>query len=201
MTLGGDDIRKLIVIRIIHTPADMGSMKDGLEKDGILKIGRQRWEENQRKIEKFWDEAEAEVLTLDLDKSKIRIYQDGLPVAGEMGERIVRETAERGSRNYDIIANLMDLGAKIEATESTELLRQEYGLIKGFVEAKSPEERATAEERYNQVKDELMEKRDSFIAKAIGSSLLEGEIGLLFIGAYHNVVPKLDKDIEVKCLD
>jgi hypothetical protein len=199
--LGGDYIRKLIVIRIIHTPADMGSMKDGLEKEGVSKIGRQRWEENQRKIEKFWDEAEIEVLSLDVDKSKIRIYQDGLPVAGEIGERIVRETAERGSRNYDIIAKLMDLGAKIEATESTELLRQEYGLIKGFVEAKSHEERAAAEERYNQAKDELMEKRDSFIAKAIGSTLKEGEIGLLFIGAYHNVAPKLDKDIEVKCLD
>lgn len=201
MILGGDDIRKLIVIRIVHSPADMGSMKDGLEREGISKIGRQRWEENQRKIEKFWDDAEIEVLSLDLDKTKIRIYQDGLPVAGELGERIVRETADRGSRNYDIIAKLMDMGAQIEATESPELLRQEYGLIKGFVEAKSPEERAAAEERYNQVKDELMEKRDSFIAGTIGSTLKEGEIGILFIGACHNVVPKLDKDIEVKCLD
>jgi hypothetical protein len=198
---GGDSLRKLIVVRIVHTPADMGSMKDGLERDGISKIGRQRWEENQRKIDNFWDEAESEVLSLDVDSSKIRVYQDGLPVAGELGERIVRETADRGSRNYDIIAKLMDRGARIEATESPELLRQEYGFIKGFVEAKSPEERAAAEERYDRVKDELMNKRDSFIAQTIGSTLKEGEVGLLFIGALHNVVPKLDKDIEVKCLD
>ena len=198
---GGDGLRKLIVVRIVHTPADMGSMKDGLEKDGISRIGRQRWEENQRKIEKFWDEAESEVLSMDVDSSRIRIYQDGLPVAGELGERIVRETADRGSRNYDIIAKLMDRGARIEATESPDLLRQEYGFIKGFVEARSPEERAAAEARYEQVKDDLMEKRDLFIARTIGSTLREGEVGLLFIGALHSIVPKLDKDIEVKCLD
>ncbi len=46
-------MRKLILIRIVHTPADMGSVKDSLEMEGVAKIGKQRWEENQRKIEKF----------------------------------------------------------------------------------------------------------------------------------------------------
>ena len=194
-------MRKLIVRKIVHAPSDMGSMKDGLEREGISKIGRQRWEENQKRIEKFWNDVEAEVDALGLDQEKLRIYQDGLPCAGALGERIVRETAEKGSRNYQIIKKLMDKGARIEATESPELLRREYAYIKAFIEAKTDEERARAGAEYDQIKDKLMEDRDSFIAQSIDSTLQEGETGLLFIGASHNVIPKIARDMEVKCLD
>jgi hypothetical protein len=194
-------MRKLIIIRIVHAPTDMGSAGAGLEKAGISTLGKQRWLENQRKIENFWMELEAEVDDLGLDLQKLRIYQDGLPCAGALGERIVRETAAKGSKNYQIVQKLMDKGARIEATESADLLRQEYGYIKALLEAKSNEERRAAEERYNQVKDKLLEQRDLFIAKNIDATLAEGETGLLFIGASHNVLPKIAGDIEVKCLD
>ena len=146
-------------------------------------------------------ELEKEVDDLGMDVGKLRIYQDGLPCAGALGERIVRETAARGSKNYLIVQKLMDRGAQIEATESADLLRQEYGYIKALLEARTDEERRSAEERYNQVKDKLLEERDLFIARAIDASLKEGETGLLFIGASHNVLPKIAGDIEVKCLD
>jgi len=194
-------MRKLIVIRIVHAPSDMGSAGVGLEKAGISTLGRVRWQENQKKIESFWLELEKEVDDLGLDVGKLRIYQDGLPCAGALGERIVRETAAKGSKNYQIVQKLMDRGGKIEATESADLLRLEYGYIKALLEAKTDEERRTAEERYNQVKDKLLEERDLFIARAIDATLAEGETGLLFIGAAHNVLPKIAGDIEVKCLD
>jgi len=194
-------MRKLIVIRIVHAPADMGSAGAGLEKAGISTLGKQRWQENQKKIESFWLELEAEVDNLGLDMEKLVIYQDGLPCAGALGERIVRETAAKGSKNYQIVQKLMDRGAKIEATESADLLRQEYGYIKALLEAKTNEERRAAEERYNQVKDKLLDERDLFIARAIDETLAEGETGLLFIGASHNVLPKIPGGIEVKCLD
>jgi len=194
-------MRKLIIIRIVHAPTDMGSASGALEKAGISTLGRQRWLENQKKIENFWLELEAEVDGLGLDMKKLRIYQDGLPCAGALGERIVRETAAKGSKNYQIVQKLMDRGAKIEATESADLLRQEYGYIKALLDAKTNEERQIAEERYNLVKDKLLEERDLFIARAIEATLEEGETGLLFIGASHNVLPKIAGDIEVKCLD
>ena len=194
-------MRKLIVIRIVHAPSDMGSASAGLEKAGISTLGRVRWQENQKKIESFWLELEKEVDDLGMDVGKLRIYQDGLPCAGALGERIVRETAARGSKNYQIVQKLMDRGAQIEATESADLLRQEYDYIKALLEARTDEERRSAEERYNQVKDKLLEERDLFIARAIDASLKEGETGLLFIGASHNVLPKIAGDIEVKCLD
>jgi SOS response regulatory protein OraA/RecX len=124
-----------------------------------------------------------------------------LPCAGALGERIVRETAEKGSKNYQILCKLMDRGARIEATESPELLREEYSHIKAILEAKTDKEKTEAGAGYDQVKDRLMENRDTFIAKTISSTLKDGETGLLFIGASHNVIPKIAKDIEIKILD
>jgi len=194
-------MRRLIVIRIVHTPSDMGSASAGLERSGISALGRKRWEENQKRIERFWQEVEKEVDDLDLEPGRLRIYQDGLPCAGPLGERIVRETAAKGSKNYQIVQKLMDKGARIEATESADLLRLEFGYIKAVLEAKSDEERREGEARYDLVKDHLLEERDSFIARSIDATLKEGETGLLFIGASHNVLPKIAQDIEVKCLD
>jgi hypothetical protein len=194
-------MRKLIIIRIVHTPFDMGSARDGLEKEGIARLGKQRWEENVRRIENFWSEVDREVESLAAEPEKLRIYQDGLPCAGELGERIVRETAAKGSRNYQIIQRLMDRGAMIEATESPELLKQEYGYIRAILEAKTDEEKKAAVARYGQVKDGLLEERDVFIAHSIDSTLKEGETGILFIGASHNVLPRISKEIDVKLLD
>jgi hypothetical protein len=194
-------MRKLIVIRIVHTPMDMGSMKDGLEKEGVSLIGRRRWDENQRRINKFWDEVDLEIGLFELDLKKTRIYQDGLPCAGDLGERIVRETAEKGSKNYQIIQKLMDRGAKIEATESPQLLLQEYNYIKAIMEAKTDEERSDSAAKYDQVKDQLIRDRDAFIGRSINSTLKNGEIGLLFIGASHNVIQNIAKDIEIKLMD
>ncbi|NPV63361.1 MAG: hypothetical protein HPY61_12185 [Methanotrichaceae archaeon] len=194
-------MRKLIVIRIVHTPSDMGSMQESLVREGVSKMGRQRWEENQRRIERFWSDVEQEVTAQGLDMEKVRIYQDGLPCAGDLGKRIVEETAAKGSRNYGIIKNLMDRGATIEATESPDLLRREYGYIKAIVDAKSDSDRQKAAAEYDAASAGLLAERDAFIAHSIDSTLKEGETGLLFIGASHNVVSRLARDIDVKCLD
>ncbi len=194
-------MRKLILIKIVHTSTDMGSMGEGLVKEGMAKIGREKWLENQRKIEKFWDDLEKEIDALNLDYSRTRIYQDGLPCGGEIGLKIVRETADKGSRNYLIVRNLIEKGATIEATESPELLRKEYEHIKAIVTATSEKEKAEAIQKYEQIKDELMRERDDYIANAIDITLKDGETGVLFIGAAHNVVSKLPEDIEVISLD
>jgi len=99
------------------------------------------------------------------------------------------------------VRKLIERGAAIEATESPELLRKEYEHIKALITAKTPEEKADATRRYDQIKDELMQERDAYIAKAIDISLNDNETGVLFIGAVHNVIPKLAKDIMVKSLD
>jgi hypothetical protein len=42
-----------------------------------------------------------------------------------------------------------------------------------------------------------MKKRDAFIAASIDKTLLTGETGLLFLGAYHHILNKLPADIEM----
>lgn len=194
-------MRKLILVKIVHTSADMGTMGEGLIKEAMAKFGKEKWLENQRKIENFWNELEKEIDSLGLDYTRTRIYQDGLPCGGDTGTRIVRETAEKGSRNYQIVRKLIEKGAMIEATESVELLRKEYGHIKDIISSASGREKLEAAEKYEKIKDELILERDAYIAKAIDTSLKNDETGLLFIGAAHNVMTFLAKDIEVKSLD
>lgn len=201
MITGVIRMRKLILIKIVHTAADMGSMGEELIKEGMAKIGKDKWIENQKKIENFWNELEKEIEALNLDYSMTRIYQDGLPCGGELGSKIVRETAEKGSRNYLIVRKLIEKGATIEATESLELLRKEYEYIKTIVTSTTAREKVEAAEEYEKEKDKLLHERDAFIAKAISTTLKDNETGLLFIGAAHNVTSLLAKDIEIIHLD
>ena len=96
---------------------------------------------------------------------------------------------------------LIERRAKIEATESPELLRKEYEHIKAIISSTDLREKAEVMEKYEMLKDKLIHERDAFIAKAIDSTLKNDETGILFIGAAHNVIPLLAKDIEVKSLD
>ena len=50
---------------------------------------------------------------------------------------------------------------------------------------------------YKLRKNPLMKKRDKFIAGKINDTLQDGEVGILFIGVYHNVLPQISKDITV----
>ncbi len=193
-------MRILIMIPIVHSSADMGSMKEALAKEAMAKLGEKGWEEQQLKIENFWNEVEKSIDKLRLNPKNIRIYQDGLPYTKEnMVMKIISQAAEKGSRNYKIVKNLAEHGARIEPTESPELLLEEYNFIKAFAEAEG-KEREDAKKRYEDAKEQLLEKRDEFIAERINSTLREGEIGILFIGAHHKVKPKLGFDIKVESL-
>lgn len=194
-------MRTLILVRVVHNPADMGSAQEGLKSIGIAKLGKEKWEENLARIAKFWNEAEKEIDELRLDWKKVRIYQDGLPAGGDVAMKIINTATGQGSRNYQIVKKLISRGAIIEATESSELLVTEFQLIKAFATATSDAEKEEAMQKYDAVKDKLMQARDKFMANRITETLKEGETGILFIGAHHNVKEVLPKDIIIKALD
>jgi len=54
----------------------------------------------------------------------LEIFQDGLPVGGEIAHRIIHEGVEKGSRNYRIVQNLVNRGGIIKKTEDVELLKK-----------------------------------------------------------------------------
>lgn len=192
-------MRTLYIIPIVHSAADMGSMAKELEKKGIEKLGKKKWEENQRRIAQFWDQAEKELDALKLKYSNVRVYQDGLPIGGEIGMNIVTQTAAKGSRNYQIVQKLVEKGATLEETESKELLIKEYQFVQAFVQA-PVDKKTEAIQAYEKAKDDLIKKRDAYIAKKIDESLQQRETGILFIGAHHKLKEKLPTSIIIKAL-
>lgn len=191
-------MRRLIYIPIIHTDSDMGSLASALEQSTAALCGGERWERHRATASKFWEMVSDYLETLDA--GSLKVYQDGFASDGDLGKKIIEEGVRRGSKNYEIILNLLNRGAEIASTEDMALLQEEYGYISRIIKAKTPSQRRLAYKEYESRKSQLTIERDSFIARAINETLEDGEVGLLFMGAYHDVIPHLAKDIVVKQL-
>jgi len=174
----------------------MGSMYGTLKDEYIRRFGTQKWEEHNRIIEDFWHGIRNKVFDLSLDYPNTRLYQDGLPVCGKEMD-LVQELVKMGSRNHQILMELIQLGAKLEGTEDPKLLLEEYDYLK---KASAHLDDPKGKRKYQRLAGTLLQKRDSYIAQRIDKTLREGETGLLFIGIAHRVNEKLPKDIGIDYL-
>jgi hypothetical protein len=192
------NMKKLLYIPIIHNKADLGSLGSQLSLEGEGKYGVSRWQNHLEQVDKSWDEIEVEILKLLKKKSfdRIKIYQDGLPVVGEIGLKIVKDAAEKGSKNFAIIERLLTRGAKLEIAENKEFLLEEYYLLSDIGKAETPEKQLESYLKYQKMSPELLNNRDLYIAAQINRSLNKGEIGIAFFGAAHSILAKLNKDIK-----
>jgi hypothetical protein len=82
-------------------------------------------------------------------------------------------------------------------TESSELLVEEYQLIKEDFASGKPEFATREEPRRKALRDSLLKRRDEYIAGRINETLRAGEMGLIFLGMLHSLGSWLDKDIRV----
>ena len=192
-------MRRLIYVPIIHTMVDMGSRADALRQEYIRRFGVERWERSRQVIEEVWEGIREKLLALTLPWERVRMYQDGLPVSGRELE-MARDVAAQGSKNYQIVMELVRRGAKLMGTESPELLIREYTHIKRIADAKTDAEREEARRRYAAESAEILKARDTFIARRIAETLEEGEVGLLFLGMQHEVDRLLPGGIQVEFL-
>jgi hypothetical protein len=190
-------LRKLIYVPIIHTEDDMGSMAEFVKKEYKRKYSSQQWDQHKKTVENVWDMIRINVLHLDLDWPKVRIYQDGLPVCGKE-LNIVKTLADNGSLNHKLIMELQEKGAKIEGTENPELLLAEYNAIMMIVQAKNREEKDILTKKYSKDSNNLLSKRDHYIADRIDKTLKEGETGILFLGLMHQANKLIEKSFDVK---
>ena len=189
-------MRKLIYVPVIHVESDLGSIASEIDKKSAEVCGKERWEKHKQTVVTFWDVIEG--FFRKLDAGNLKIYQDGLMAGGDLGRRIVEEGANRGSRNYQIVLDLMKRGAEIRKTEDVELLKEELDQILRIAQNSSAWEKTVAHIGKEVDRKTLLEKRDRFIAKTINETLTGEESGVLFIGAFHDVVPKLSEDIKVQ---
>ena len=188
-------MRTLIVIPIIHTEQDMGSLREQVKQEYVTRYGHEKWTEHLKSIDEVWSGIRRMIAALELPYASVRLYQDGLPLCGKEAD-IVKEVAARGSKNHQLLAELMEQGARLMGTEDPHLLLQEYQFLQG---ALGGGEQGHESQREDQSR-RLLSGRDRFIAGRINATLSAGEIGLLFVGLAHSVEPLLDADILVRHL-
>jgi len=176
----------------------MGSLASALDQGTAALCGEERWERHTATASHFWWMVSDYLETLDA--KNLKVYQDGFVSDGDLGKKIIEEGVRKGSKNYDIILNLLNRGAEVVSTEDIALLQEEYGYISQIIKAETASQRRLAYKGYESRKSQLTRERDRFIAGIINETLDDGEVGLLFIGAYHDVVPHFAKDIAVEQL-
>ena len=120
-------VKRLIVVPIIHNAADLGSLADSVRAHYVQRFGPAVWQQRQQAVRDLWQGIAEALDALNLDYRRVRIYQDGLPVCGKE-EQIVRELAEAGSLNHQLVRDLLGRGAVLEGTEDPQLLIREYQL-------------------------------------------------------------------------
>ena len=179
-------MRALIYFPIIHSPQDLGSLSQ------VASNIRTNEQQNNYldAVQQFWEMIGSTIEGLRLDYKTIKIYQDGLPVCGEIKE-IVAEVAESGSLNHRLLQTLNQKGGMLIGTESPELLAREYALMTQMLSAVDSTETCSEDAQT------LLDLRDEYIAQRIDETLQNNEMGILFLGIMHNIEKKLPKDIVV----
>ena len=189
-------MRTLIAIPIIHTEQDMGSLREQARQEYVARYGQEKWDDHLKSIDEIWDGIRQMIAALELPHAGVRLYQDGLPQCNKEVD-IVRDVAARGSKNHQILMDLMQIGAHLMGTEDPQLLLQEYQYLQGALGGKQNLAEANQQQEQSL---RLLALRDRFIAARINATLASGEIGLLFLGMAHAVEPLLDADILVRHL-
>ena len=192
-------MKRLIYVPVIHTEADMGSVAEPLKREYIQRYGPKKWQEHINAIHSMWQGIRQRIFTLGLEYKRTKVYQDGLPVC-DKELAIASDLAEAGNENYKIISELLQRGAKLLGTEDPGLLLEEYNYIKDVAKIDNLEEKEKAIKEYEKKARDILERRDQYIADKITKTLMDGEVGLLFIGMRHQVDEKLTKDIQVSYL-
>ncbi len=167
-------MRKLVYVKVLHSGKDFKDPENYPISciASLFVAAKTPFEEYEQRLDTMWDLIEGE---LKGEKAIHKVYMDSYCGAGLLEYRML---AERGSRAYQAMFRLMELGARLVKTEETDLM------IKYL---------------------EDMEKRDMFIADTIESTLGEGETGVLFMGKAHDVPAKMANpeisQIDLKIID
>jgi hypothetical protein len=186
-------VRTLLLVPIVHTPAEMGFAQEAVRELKRRIFGPQWTRRYEAEVNRFWDELEQRVTQLKVD----RVYNDSLPIGGEAGRDLVEKIAAAGSRNYQLLSRLVAGGAQLEATEDPCLLQEEVDYIQRIVTATSLAAKEALAEQHKQRLSDLIVERDRYMARRIHESLRDGETGMIFLGASHDIQPFLHNDIAV----
>lgn len=190
-------MRTLIYVPIIHSVADMGTMGNELKRKSVSGLGENVWQKHTDTVIGYWEAIESYFENSDLYVKGIKIYQDGMFVDGDMAMKLIRDGIKSGSKNSKIVSDLISCGATLMKTEDFKMVKDEYDGLQSIMKSKTNIQKLIQLLRYKMSKPIFLRRRDRFIAATIDETLEPNETGILFIGAYHNVMKNLPKDITV----
>lgn len=182
---------------IIHSSADMGSLGKELKHKSADGSTGNKWQKHSETVNGYWDVIESYFENINIGIKGIKIYQDGMFVDGEMAIKIINEGIKSGSKNSKIVSKLIDRGAILIQTEDFGMVKDEYDGFQSILKSKNSITKLFRLLRYKISKSILLTRRDNFISARIAETLKQNETGILFIGAYHNIIKRLPKDIAV----
>lgn len=188
-------MRKLVYVPIIHLRdglSDTSSKREKKAKNSLKEVYR---EIHKEAISGFWDSIARYFDSLKV--SDLKIYQEGLVAEGEIGLKIISEGEKKGNKNYEIVSRLISRGDRLMKTEDYFLVRKEHDFIVRINETKNFIKKIIATLNYKFHRNKLLRERDEFIAHTIDETLVEGETGVLFLGAHHEILSKLPEDIKI----
>lgn len=189
-------MRELILVPMIHSDPDLGAAAEKIRLMREKLYGPDRLARHEAVVTAFWGGVEQRLGAEDAHR--LKIYQDGMVEAGEIGDAVVRELAAKGSPNFLCISRLMAQGAEIRKTEDLALIRREYELTMNLVQARSLWQKLYRLALSRFQRRGLLKRRDRFMAHRINTTLEDGEVGVLFVGAAHQVQQHIDADIGVE---
>jgi pheromone shutdown protein TraB len=173
-------------------------LSESVRAQYLAQFGPLMWRQRERAVEKLWEAIRARINRLDVAYNTARLYQDGLPVCG-FEEQIVRQLAQAGSCNHQLLLELIGKGATLMGTEDPQLLIQEYQMQQQC--AASPARADQARGQQAAQAQTLLEARDRFIAQRIAETLAAGETGLVFLGAAHRLEMSEFPDVGMETLE
>jgi hypothetical protein len=179
-------MRALILLPIIHSPTDLGTLSAAAEGSRNEAQTLQYLDA----VEHFWTVVDGVIEGMNLNYQQLKVYQDSLPVCNAV-DRIVADVAASGSKNYALLKTLQENGATLMGTESPDLLEQEKAFMTDVLQS-ADHSKESAEKA-----QDLLSQRDVFIGKRISESLANEEMGLIFVGLMHDIEPHLSSDIVV----
>lgn len=187
------------IARSLGDSANTASTAKQAPDDDDRSTGDDRSAGDGRAVQEMWTGIAAKLNDAHLPYERVRIFQETMPVCG-MEKEIAESLAAQGSRNHSLVLDLIGRGARLEGTEDPDLLVQEHEYLTALIASGSGRPERAAFEEYQARSKVLMEKRDTFIADRIKSTVREGELPLVFMGVRHQLDKQLDGDFMISYL-
>jgi len=156
----------------------------------LIYCGRESPAEYLEKFNKYWNQVENQMSELELKLGKVeKIYHELIPAGGKDGVKVIKGLNDK---SYQTIKNRLDKGARLEATEDSELLTEFMDWSRCL--ALGLQNRKVFIKIYESY-TEASKKRNEHIARQIDETLKADETGVLFMREGHQV--QFPPDIQV----